>query len=339
MIERAALLELHAKLIEVPSVSHHEGAIADFVQARLERTGVRVWRVGDNVIASGSERPPKLLLNSHLDTVPPNEGWARDPFVAQREGGRVYGLGSNDTKGSVAAMVLAFEAAVALGLDEVAVMLVPEEETGGKGTETAWPYVRDELGWRPEGVLVGEPTEMQPAVSQSGLVVLELIARGEACHAANATANPLFTLARDLGRIEGLGGQPTVVTGSTARNQVPGLASAYVDFRTEPGVSHEELVGRICGETECEVRVVSTRLTPYACPADCALLTAIDQAIGGKRFHSRTMSDLVYFSGCNAVKIGPGVSARSHTADEYILEEEVVQGAAGYLAIIREFLR
>jgi acetylornithine deacetylase len=338
LIDADAVLSLHRELIEIPSLSHEEGPIADFVQARLARSGAKVIRLGDNVIAHGS-KPPRLLFNSHLDTVPPTSAWTRPPHQVTTEDGKVFGLGSNDTKGSVAAMITAFEILFAAGHQDVAIMLVPEEETGGKGTELAWPHVRDELGWWPEAILVGEPTEMQIGASQSGMLVLELVAKGVASHAANATSNPIFDLAADLLRVKELGGQPTVLNGATARNQVPAEAKAVIDFRTRPGTSHDALIERLETELSSEVGVRSRRLGPFACPDGSPLIAAIQRALpSAKPFHSNTMSDLVFFQGCHAVKIGPGLSARSHTSDEFIFADEVVAGVVGYLAIAKEVL-
>jgi acetylornithine deacetylase len=353
-MDPSELIRLHADLVSIPSLSHQEEQIADFVQERLERSSPSCIRLGNNVIAFGSEKP-RLLLNSHLDTVPSTPAWTREPHRADREDGKLYGLGSNDAKGAVAAMICAFEAAVSLGLQDVAIMLVQEEETGGAGTEVAWPYVRDELGWSPEGVIVGEPTELNIACSQSGLLVVELISRGVACHAANAQAaelpNPIFALARDLAKVPSLqlpGGisgaekatiQPTVLTGAEARNQVPAEARAVLDLRTLPGQDHEELIAFLSAEFESEVGVRSRRLEPFACSPEGGLVRAIRAALPAAQiFHSRTMSDLVFFGGVDAVKFGPGKSARSHTSDEWIWEHELIAGGEAYLSICKEFL-
>lgn len=336
MIDSANLLQLHRDLIEIPSLSHEEAEIADFVQAWLENTGAKVIRLGDNVIASGSNQP-KILFNSHLDTVPPTEAWTRDPFTATTEEGKVFGLGSNDTKGSVSAMMSAFAALLSDGCRDVAIILAPEEETGGKGTEIAWPHARDELQWNPQAILVGEPTSMQIGASQSGMLVLEIIASGTAAHAAHATDNPVLTLAKDIVSLQGFGGQTTVLTGSKARNQVPASATAVVDFRTHPGICHTELIDFLQAQIQARVSVRSERLKPFQCPPESHLIQQIQTVRPeSKPFHSRTMSDLVFFQGFPAVKIGPGDTLRSHTADEFIYEHEVIEGANAYFEIAKE---
>ncbi|QYK52250.1 MAG: M20/M25/M40 family metallo-hydrolase [Fimbriimonadaceae bacterium] len=347
MINCSNLLELHRALIAIPSVSHNESEIADFIYERLQKTGANLERLGDNIIAWLGDTP-KLLLNSHIDTVPPTNDWTLDPFTPVLKDGKVYGLGSNDTKGSVAAMITAFELAANQGLKGLAILLSPEEETGGKGTEVAWPWLRDERGWAPEGIIVGEPTELQVGVSQSGLLVLELVASGDACHAANAlklgATNPIFLLAQDLAQIPHLNlptlPQPTVLTGSEAKNQIPAQATAILDIRTEPGHDHKRLIAEISQHMKSEVLVRSKRLIPYACPENASIIKSIQSVLPkAQAFHSQTMSDQVHFAGFNAVKFGPGVSARSHTSDEYIFEHEVIAGAEAYWAICQEFLK
>lgn len=349
-----ALLELHRRLVETPSVSHQEQAAADLMEAVLREGGAHVERIGDNVVARTGGSGPCLLLDTHLDTVPPGEGWTREPFKAAREEGRVYGLGANDAKGCAAAMTAAYLRLAGSGppLDLV-LLLVPEEETGGKGTELAWPLLRDR-GLRPAGVVVGEPTGLDLAVAQKGMLVLALEESGEACHSAHARAlgarNAVRSLARDLVALEGwdpgpehplLGAttlEPTTCRGGSARNRVPEEATCFLDCRTVPGISHEELVARLRGMVAGHLRVVSGRLRPRSCPQDAAIVRAARRAHPAARcYGSSTMSDLVFFEGVPAVKCGPGRSERSHTADEFILEQEVLEGARFYETLARTF--
>jgi len=345
------LLKLHADLIAIPSVSHNETQIADFVFAYLTQNGITPTRIGNNIIAQTSDSP-KLLLNSHLDTVPPNDGWTREPWNPTQVGDQIFGLGSNDTKGCVAAMLTAFiQNKSTPGL---ALLLSPEEETGGKGTEHAWPILRDEHNWNPEAIIVGEPTELQIGTVQRGLLLLELVAKGTASHAANADpsgkTNPIFTLARDIVKLQNikltphpmLGEptiQPTTLQGSAARNQIPAEARASLDIRTVPIETHEEIIAMLEGTLQSEIEVRSKRLAPFACDPNAKIIPTIQKILpSSKPFASKTMSDQVHFAGFNAVKFGPGVSARSHTADEFILASEVIAGAQAYDQIIKEFL-
>lgn len=340
---RESVLSLHRELVEIPSLSHEESGIADFVESRLRRSGADVERIENNIIAWRGE--PKLLFNSHLDTVPASESWSRPPLQCQIEQGRIYGLGSNDAKGAVAAMIHAFESFEGDGL---ALLLAQEEETGGRGTETVWPILRDQRGWRPEAIVVGEPTDLQIGVSQDGMMVLEIVAEGDACHAAHAESlgarNPAYALARDLVRLEGLElptrPQATMLSGSTARNQVGSDARAVIDLRTKPGMVHEELAASVQQALASRVEVKSIRLRPFGCDPDARVVSVI-RAVSARSapFHSHTMSDQVHYQGEAAVKFGPGRTERSHTPDEYIEERELIEGAETYLAIAGEFLR
>ncbi len=343
----AELIQLHTSLVEIRSVSHQEEAIMAFAHEWLEKAGLETRWIGRNVLAK-TPGTPRLLLNTHLDTVPDSPTWTRDPWRVTREAGRIYGLGSNDAKGSAAAMMACM--ARHLDLPGLALLLVVEEETGGEGTEMAWPELRDREGWRPEGVIVGEPTGLAVGISQWGLLVLELIASGTACHAAHAHAlgatNPIYSLARNLLVIESLelpGGQnrpvPTTLSGAPSRNQVGSEAKALLDIRSMPHQDHAELINAVRSAVDCNVRVVSERLRPYRCPPDARLVQVAIQITGQESFESRTMSDQVFFEGVAAIKCGPGDSSRSHTADEYLMETELIEGANAYTEIAQEFLR
>ncbi|MFI5165880.1 MAG: M20/M25/M40 family metallo-hydrolase [Thermoanaerobaculales bacterium] len=340
------LLALHRAIVGLRSLSREEGPLADYIEERLAGLGVEVERLGDNLVAKCGTGPV-ICLNSHLDTVPPSPGWRREPFTATVENGRVYGLGSNDAKASVAAMLAAFlrlrARGDALGAT-VVLTLVTEEEVGSGGTQVVLAELA-RRGLRPAAGIVGEPTGLDIAVAQKGLLVLELRASGRACHAAHARAlgapNALRILARDLVAIEGvprgpdnpwLGPvtlEPTVVSGGTARNTVPAEASCILDIRTNPEEAPAELVARLRAVILGELVVRSERLRPVSISDRHPLVCAAAAARPGSRlFGSRGVSDLAFFDGIPGIKVGPGVSERSHTADEFVLESEIVEGAA-----------
>lgn len=332
------VLQLHRDLVSICSVSGQETEIADFVEEALSVAGVEVERVENSVIArTGSG--PTLVLNSHLDTVPAQEGWTNDPWTPVVRDGRVIGLGANDAKASVAALMTAFLDAVESRPEcELILMLAEGEETLGIGTQRCLAH----LGRQPDAAIVGEPTSLASATGQYGLLIANLTTRGEACHAAHAHVmgrkNPIWELARDLVALEGLDWgvsslQPTVLTGASAKNQVPGSASASLDVRLEPSLSPEAALERIRERVSGEVTVHSDRLRPYACPEGAKFLSCIPEP----QFVSRTMSDMVFFQGVPTVKIGPGDSARSHTVDEYVLETELLLGVQVYTQIIQRF--
>ncbi len=345
------LLAFHRRLVATPSLSGQEGAAAGLVAATLGEHGAAVTRVGDSVLALRGSGP-LVLLDTHLDTVPPAPGWTREPFTATREGGRVYGLGANDAKAAVAAMLAAFLAAEASGLT-VGLALVAEEETKSRGTQD----VLAELAARHLDVavaLVGEPTGLDFAVAQKGLLVLELVARGTAAHAAHAralgAANAARTLAHDLVALEGidlgpdhaqLGAttlEPTVVRAGTARNVVPAEASAVLDVRTTPALPPATVVERVRERIAGEVRVLSDRFAPRQTPTGSPLLAAAAAARPEARcYGSATLSDWALLDAdVPALKVGPGLSERSHTPDEFVLESEILAGARFYGRFLEE---
>jgi acetylornithine deacetylase len=358
MLPGREILALHRAIVEIRSVSGEEGALAGFLEAKLRRHGVRPLRLGHTLLAlSGGDcddpgRPkPVLLLDTHLDTVPPAPAWTRDPWQAAAEDGRIYGLGANDAKASVAAMIAAFLAFLEVELPfTLALALAEAEETRGTGTEAALAEL-ERRGLPLEAAVVGEPTGLDLAVAQKGLLVLELVARGDACHAAHAAAldaaNAARRLARDLVALETvdfgapherLGPitlEPTQVRAGTARNVLPGEATAVLDVRTTPALPYAEVVRRVERAVTSEVRVLSDRLRPRETPADAALVAAALRVRPEARVvGSPTLSDMAFLAGVPAVKCGPGRSERSHTADEYVLESEVLEGARFYTRLI-----
>lgn len=353
------LLALHAALVAIPSVSHQERDIADWLCAWLEARGVAVQRHLNNVWALGgaaSPETPLICFNTHLDTVPAAPGWTRAPYDVVVEDGKLYGLGSNDAKASVAAMVAAFVRAAKPDLGvRVLLTLVADEETGGQGTEVLLPELL-RRGLKPDAVVVGEPTSLDIAVAQKGLLILELREQGRACHAAHGRAlgapNAVRHLARDLVALEAvdlgpahaeLGPvtlEPTVAQGGTARNVVPSEASCVLDVRTNPGADRIALLGRLRAGLHGELAVLSDRLVP--CEIDSAhplVAAALAARPTSKTFGSRGLSDLVFFEGIPSIKVGPGKTERSHTPDEYIFQSEVIEGARFYQGVLHAFAR
>ncbi len=355
----AELLALHREMVAIPSLSGQEGPLADFLGEFLAARDVVAHRFGNSVFAVAG-RGPVVCLNSHLDTVPASPAWTRPPHQPAVEGGRVYGLGSNDAKGAAAAMTVAFLRLAGRG-DELGVRvllaLAAEEEVGSKGTERLVPEL-GRRGLRPAAVVVGEPTDLEVATSQKGLLVLELLAKGQACHAAHGRAlgapNALRALARDLVAIDAvdlgpahprLGPvtlEPTMASGGTARNMIPAEASCILDVRTNPDLAPEEIAARLQAAVSGEVRVASARLRPYEIADDHPLvLAALAARPQARTFGSRGLSDLVFFAGIPGIKVGPGRSERSHTPDEFVFEDEVLEGARFYERLVlgcRSFL-
>lgn len=358
------ILELHRRIVATRSVSGEEAAVADSVAAWLLERGVVCERVGGSLLAMTPNvraGVPLVLFDTHLDTVPPGAGWTREPFAAtvesSPEGDRVYGLGSNDAKASVAAMAAAFVAGSRADLPfGLALALVEGEETRGVGTTN----VVAELARRGlviSAAVVGEPTQLDLAVAQKGLLVLELLAHGTACHAAHATTlgvtNAARALARDLVALEGieLGPahselgyvtlEPTVVRAGDARNAVPAVASAILDVRTTPAVDPAEMTNRVRALVTSVVRVTSERLQPRGTALDADIVRAALRARPEARcYGSATLSDwalLPTVPTLPTIKCGPGDSERSHRADEYVLQSEILAGARFYRDLLAAY--
>lgn len=358
------LVALHRELVRTPSVSGDEGAVMALAAAFLERRGVAVERVGGSLLAwagaAPGGAPPFVLFDTHLDTVPPCPGWTRPPHGAEREADRLFGLGANDAKAAAAAMIAAIISyAEGRGRDlALGLALVRDEERRSAGTEEIVAEL-SRRGLAPAAVVVGEPTGLDLAIAQKGLLVLELVARGEAAHAAHARAlnvrNAANALARDLVAIERalasfdpfdgvtdplLGRstvEPTILSAGSARNVVPAEARAILDCRTVPAESSEALRSRLAAVVEGELVVRSDRLHPVATAADAALVAAARRARPeAELYGSATLSDMTLFAGTPAVKVGPGDSRRSHRADEFVTVAELEAGAAFYERLLAE---
>lgn len=336
---------LLARLIAAPSVSGEEEAVARLVEEVARGWGLDVVRddAAVRIEVAGQERGPTLALVSHLDVVPAGQGWTREPFVPTfvEEGGeeRLYGRGSCDAKASVASMLWAARDVAAGGgprCGRLLVILGYCEETRG----TSMPRALPRCG-AIDAAVVGEPTGLDLAVAQRGLLMIELLARGDQRHAAYAASDGNFTssvlkLAADLvvlpelclEKPHPLLGQPTltatVLEAGVARNVTPPLAKAVLDIRTTPSWTHAEVAAALQGRLQSEVLVTSERLLPCETPAGSPLLAAAQRVRpAAQQYGSPTCSDWVFLRHLDAVKCGPGVSRRSHTPDEYIATAEV----------------
>lgn len=348
-----AARDLLAELVAIPSVSGDELAIAVFVERWLRDHGLDAVRDDRNVVARvrGKAPGPVLLLCSHLDVVPAGEGWTSDPFVPVVVGDKMVGRGCNDAKASGTAMLLA---AAALAADppacgEVILALTCEEERGRHGLER----ILASLG-PIDAALVGEPTGLQPAVAQNGLLILDLVARGRAGHAARPTlaVNAIDIAARDVIALHGLTWEPhnahvgamtlvvTQIQAGHAHNIIPGECRMVVDIRTIPEIQSWVVVERVRATVASEVIVRSDRLAPARTPDGARILDAVVQAIPDARpFGSPTVSDWAHLKGIAAVKIGPGISEVSHTVDEWVDLRQVDEAVAVYERIARAYLR
>jgi len=347
---------LLGELVAIPSVSGDEGPIAAYVEDVALGWGLETLRddAAVRVEVRGRSDGPTLAFVSHLDVVPPGGGWTRDPFTPAVEGPRLYGRGSGDAKASVAAMLYAARDVAEGGLaaGRLLVLLGYGEETKhttmGRAVERAGTV---------DAAVVGEPTNLDVAVAQRGLMMVDLAAEGDQRHAGYAAAgdggftNAVQVLARDLLALDGLfddrehpvlgraHATPTMLEAGVSRNVTPPVARAVLDVRSTPDWSHDELAERLRGALASRVIVTSRRLVPCETPAGSRLLAAATRVRPeARQFGSPTCSDWVFVRHADAFKCGPGTSRRSHTADEYVDLPEVTAARRFYADLARAYL-
>ncbi|GAB5519594.1 MAG: M20/M25/M40 family metallo-hydrolase [Rhodothermales bacterium] len=347
-------VDLLRALVAFPSLSHEEAEVADFVEAEAKRTGLQVGRRDNNVYAWLGDGDDLLLLNSHLDVVPPSSDHPYPPFEPTLVDGQLYGRGTVDAKASGATMLTALFQLKAEGWTpptsgKVMVALTACEETGRgyNGLEDLRPHLPPI-----QAALVGEPTDMQPCLAQKGLLILRVEANGQTAHAARAHLgdNAILKAARDLQRIaefsldraDAFLGQPTVtptvIEGGKARNVVPDRCTFYLDIRSTPAYTHDELIALFDEALESEVYVHSKRIIPVSTDAESRIAQACMSAIpGAQSFGSPTASDWMFLADVPTVKIGPGFSERSHTPHEHIAVSDVERAVPLYKGIIQAY--
>ena len=339
-------IELLKGMIARPSFSRDEKEVADFLQQAWEKAGYKVNRKGNNLwlIAPNFQlERPTILLNSHIDTVKPASGWTKDPFTPEEsEEERLYGLGSNDAGASVVSLYETFRILSDKEQPYNLIFLTScEEEVSGKnGLES----VLSELPPITFAV-VGEPTGMHPAIAEKGLMVLDCVSIGKAGHAARNEGINAITLAmKDIAwfnsyqfpeKSDFLGPvkmSVTIIHAGTQHNVVPDRCEFTVDIRTNEFYSNEKLFELIQSQVDCEVKARSFRLNSSRTEIEHPF---VQRAIlmGKEPFGSPTLSDqaLMPFP---SVKIGPGNSARSHAADEYIGLMEIREAIDVYVRLL-----
>jgi len=341
-------IALLRQLIETQSFSREEAGTADLLEAFLRQHGIAPHRAGNNVWAvskTWEEAKPTLLLNSHHDTVKPGPSWTYPPFVATLEGDRLTGLGSNDAGASAVSLLAVFrhfyDQPTAFNL--ICAITAEEEVSGAGGVRSILP----ELGKIDLGI-VGEPTGMNAAVAEKGLLVLDGVARGRTGHAArNEGDNALYKALDDIAWLrsyqfpevsELLGPVKLTVTqisAGTQHNVVPDECRYVVDVRPTECYSNEEILATIRAHVQAEITPRSTHLQSSGLPLGHPLVQKA-VAMGKTTYGSPTLSDqaLMRFP---TLKMGPGDSARSHAPDEYILLSEIRAGIADYIALLTDF--
>lgn len=346
-------ISLLQRLIATPSLSGEESGTADILAAELTARGVAVRRHYNNIYALSQgfdASKPTLMLNSHQDTVKPSQAYTRNPFEPTIEAGRIYGLGSNDAGASLVSLLTTFcnhYDTSALPYNLLLALTAEEENMGERGMRSFLPHLQEQ-GIKVDMVLVGEPTSMQAATAERGLVVLDCTAHGKSGHAArNEGENAIYKAMCDIERLrnfrfeltsEQLGDIKITVTqivAGTQHNIVPDECRFVADVRTTDAYSNEEVVELLQSALECDAIPRSTRVRASAISLAHPLVKAA-QAIGRTTFVSPTTSDRAIMQGLPALKMGVGESSRSHTADEYVLISEIEEGIALYDKLLDE---
>jgi len=342
--EAIALLQ---KLIATPSFSKEEDKTAEVISDFLTAKGIPVNRSGNNVWATNKNfdnTKPSLLLNSHHDTVKPNPGYTRDPFQAEIIDGKLYGLGSNDAGGPLVSMIATFVYfydVPGLSYNIVLAATAEEEISGTGGIEQVWNDLP-----KIDCAIVGEPTLCEAAVAEKGLMVLDCTSIGKAGHAAREEGvNAIYQALDDiewfrsyqfpkvsqtLGRVKM---SVTVIHAGQAHNQVPAECKFTVDVRVTDAYTLEEVLAIIKHNVICDVTPRSLRLRSSGIDKKHPLINAVS-TLQLKQYGSPTTSDQALIP-VPSIKLGPGDSARSHSADEFIYVDEIRKGIDLYIQVIR----
>lgn len=340
-------VELLKRLIATPSLSRDEARTAELISGYLAEHGAAPERLANNVwVRSDGFDPtrPTLLMNSHHDTVRPAASYTRNPFAPTVEGDRLYGLGSNDAGASAVCLIQTFLTFRTRKLPFNLVLAVSAEEEcmGENGMRALLPA----LG-RIDMALVGEPTGMQAAAGERGLVVLDCTAHGKSGHAARGEGvNALYIALEDIARLRSfrferesallgpIGIAVTQIEAGTQHNVVPDTCRFVADIRTTDAYTNEETVEILRGALRSQAVPRSTRIRASALDAAHPLARAA-QAAGRRSYVSPTTSDMALMP-FPSLKMGPGESSRSHTADEYVLLPEIGEGIGIYEEFIRQ---
>lgn len=342
-------INLLKQLIATPSFSKEENETAEIICNFFGSLNVEYARIGNNVYAKNKHyntSRPSVLLNSHHDTVKPNAKYTKDPFEPLEEDGKLFGLGSNDAGGCLVSLIATFlyyYDREDLNHNVVFAASAEEEISGVNGIELVLPY----LGKIDFGI-VGEPTKMEMAIAERGLMVIDCTAQGRAGHAArNEGENALYIALDDINWIRNckfekasplLGESRMTVTVIGTENQqhnvVPPQCKFVIDVRVNELYTFEEMLGLLKSNIKSQFKPRTTRMKPTSIPMEHALVKA-GISLGRGYYGSPTTSDkaLMPFP---ALKMGPGDSARSHTADEYIYLDEIKQGIDLYIQLLNK---
>lgn len=338
-------IELLKELIATPSVSRDESAAADVMARTISGYGYEYSREGNNIWIKSSgfdSSKPTLLLNAHIDTVKPVSSWTRNPFSPDVCGGRLYGLGSNDCGGGLVALLQAFRHITSRPQSYNTIWLASAEEevSGENGIRRALPLLP-----AADVAIVGEPTGMQPAIAEKGLMVIDATARGKSGHAARGEGiNAIYEALDDICWLRGYKFEKvspllgptvmnvTIINSGTQHNVIPDECRFTIDIRTNEFYRNEDVFSFLSSKMKSELKARSFRLSSSHISEDNPLIQRC-KAMGMTPFGSPTLSDqaLMPFP---SFKLGPGQSARSHSADEYIGIGEIEDAINTYISLL-----
>ena len=337
-------ITLLQRIIQTPSISGQEDAVCTLLEQWMMAEGIAVRRVGNNLWAECGEGQETVLLNAHIDTVKPSASYTRDPFGGECDGTTIYGLGANDDGGSVIAMLATFldiyRHPIA-GKRIILTLTAEEENSGRQGIEMLLPHIGNI-----DYAIVGEPTSLEMAVAERGLMVLDGEAKGKAGHAAREeSVNALYIALDDIQTLRNYEFEKvspflgkvkmttTMIEAGTQHNVVPDRCKFVVDIRSNGLYTNEEIVSVLQPMLRSTVTPRSTRLNASSTDTELPIIKRAEQ-LGIELYGSPTLSNMALLS-CPKVKFGPGDSARSHTADEYIHIHEIEEAITLYKQLLQ----
>lgn len=343
-------VQLLKTLISTQSFSREEDNTFKVLKTFFDTKGIETKSVNNNLWAVNKhfdESKPTILLNSHHDTVKPNNGYTNNPLDAFEKDGKLYGLGSNDAGGCLVSLIMAFTHFYNqenLKYNICMLCTAEEEISGANGMELAYKHI-PEIDF----AIVGEPTLLDAAISEKGLIVVDCYAKGEAGHAAREEGvNALYKAVDDISWIksfefpkisETLGKvkmSATVIESGKQHNVVPDLCHYILDIRVTDAYSNDEIIEILNKNLQAEVTPRSLRLKPSSISENHPIVQAAINS-GSKTYGSPTLSDQALMN-VPSLKMGPGDSARSHTPNEYIYLEEIEQGIEKYIGCLKSIL-
>lgn len=349
LVEKA--VALLTKLIAIPSFSSEEDKTADAIEAWLASFAIPCQRVQNNVYAFNAHfdaNKPTLLLNSHHDTVKPNSAYTKDPFQPHMENGKLYGLGSNDAGASLVSLLATFAHFYNTGNLSHNIILVAsaeEESSGPNGLNSILPLLP-----KIDVAIVGEPTLMHLAIAEKGLVVFDAVVKGTPSHAAHPNYDNAIYKAAEVVQwfqnysfdraSEVLGPVKLTVTQINAGSQhnvVPAQVDLVIDVRVNDCYTNKEIETLLTADAPCALKARSLRLNSSSIDSAHPLVQ-VGLALGRNTYGSPTLSDQAVLN-CQSLKLGPGDSTRSHSADEFVYLHEIEEGIDLYIKILEQFLK